>query len=87
MQSILSHVTEKSVNMYSILANLTQISNENQKPTATGEHFNLSVHSIYNMMMSVLEKVTLDSIVDRKIHESIFINKFETKHCGLNRKM
>jgi len=61
--------------------------NENQKPTATGEHFNLPGHSIDNMKVSILEKVSQDSITYRKIRESFYINKFETKHQGLNRKM
>ena len=61
--------------------------NEDQKPTATGEHFNMPGHSINNMKVSILEKVTQDSIAYRKIRESFYINKFETKHCGLNRKM
>ena len=55
--------------------------------TSTGEHFNLPNHSIANMNVSIVEKCCNDSKMYRKIRESFFINKFETKHLGLNRKM
>ena len=50
-----------------------RLTNENQKPTATGEHFYLSGHSINNMKVSILEKVTQDSIAYIKVHESFYI--------------
>ena len=56
-----------------------RLTNEDQKPTATEEHFNLPGHSINNMKVSILEKVNQDSIAYRKIRESFYITKFETK--------
>ena len=55
--------------------------------TSTGLHFNLPGHSIANMKISIVEKCFNDSKMYRKIRESFFINKFETKHLGLNKKL
>ena len=61
--------------------------NENIKQTAVGEHFNLPGHSTANMKVTVLEKCRQNSSLYRKARESFFINKFETKRLGLNKKM
>ena len=55
--------------------------------TSTSEHFNLPNHSISNVNISIIEKCSSNSNMYRKIRESFFINKFETKHLGLNRKV
>jgi hypothetical protein len=61
--------------------------NENLKQTAVAEHFNLPAHSSANMKVSVLEKCIQNSAMYRKCRESFFINRFETKHLGLNRRI
>jgi hypothetical protein len=61
--------------------------NENLNKTAVGEHFNLPGHSVANMKVSVIENCRQESAMYRKCRESFFINKFETKHLGLNRKI
>ena len=55
--------------------------------TSTGIHFNLPSHSIANMKICIIEKCFNDSDMYRKTRESFFINRFETKHLGMNRKM
>ena len=72
-----------------ILIDFTELQNVRSEncTTSTGEHFNLPNHSIANMNVSIVEKCCNDSKMYRKIRESFFINKFETKHLGLNRKM
>ena len=61
--------------------------NANQNQTTTGEHFNLPGHNISNMKISIIEKCIQDSAIYRKVRESFFINKFETKHNGLNKRI
>lgn len=60
--------------------------NENLNKTAVAEHFNLPGHSVANMKVSVIENCKQESTMYRKCRESFFINKFETKHLGLNRR-
>lgn len=54
--------------------------------TTVGEHFNLPGHSIANMKTCIIEKCLQNSRMYRSIRESFFINKFQTKYKGLNRK-
>ena len=53
---------------------------------ATGVHFNLPGHSIADMEVTILEKVLNKDSNFRKIRETFFIEKFNTKYKGLNRK-
>ena len=39
------------------------------------------------MKICIIEKCFNDSDMYRKTRESFFINRFETKHLGMNRKM
>lgn len=55
--------------------------------TPTGHHFNMPNHSLENMRIQVIEKCKENSRVYRKIREQRFINLFETRHKGLNKKM
>jgi peptide-methionine (R)-S-oxide reductase len=52
----------------------------------TGQHFNLPGHSIANMKATLLEKCEKNTATFRKLRESFFINKFDTKNKGLNKK-
>ena len=51
----------------------------------TGYHFNLPNHNISMMQISVLEKVWKSDNI-RKIRETMYISKFDSKHHGMNRK-
>ena len=53
---------------------------------ATGEHFNSRGHSLADMEFSVLETFKKGSHHLRKEREKYYINKFNTKHKGLNNK-
>ena len=52
----------------------------------TGKHFNLPGHNITMMQISILEKVWSSSDALRKERETMYINKFQSKYLGLNRK-
>ena len=52
---------------------------------ATGEHFNLPSHRLSDMRIRVLEKLQNNDPFFRKIRESMYINKFNTKIKGLNK--
>ena len=51
----------------------------------TGHHFNLPNHNISMMQISVLEKVWKSGNI-RKIRETMYISKFDSKQHGMNRK-
>ena len=53
----------------------------------TGKHFNLPGHTENNMKLAVIEKCRIESSNYRKTREAQFINLFDTKRNGLNRKM
>ena len=52
----------------------------------TGYHFNLAGHSISDMKVCIIEQCMYDSVIYRQTRESHFIDKFNTKYSGLNRK-
>ena len=52
----------------------------------TGSHFNLPGHDISMLQVSILEKCKLESKVYRETREEFFIQKFQTKFKGMNRK-
>ena len=54
--------------------------------TATGDDFNQRGHSQIDMSITILEKIHNRSDQYRKIRETMFISKFNTKHKGMNRK-
>ena len=59
----------------------------NQKlDQATGEHFNLPGHSLSDMKVTILEKLHSDDPNMRKIRESYYIKKLNTKYKGMNKK-
>ena len=64
---------------------LGYVRNKNLKEP-TGKHFNLPGHNITMMQISVLEKVWSSSDALRKERETMYINKFQSKYLGLNRK-
>ena len=53
---------------------------------STGYHFNLPGHNITMIQITVLEKIWSSSDTLRKERETMYINKFESKYLGLNRK-
>ena len=59
---------------------------QNHQDKITGAHFNLPGHSVSDMRISVLEKVFNPDPMIREQREKYFINKFEAKYKGMNRK-
>ena len=55
--------------------------------TATGAHFTLPGHSVSNMTVTILEQSKYNNDSYRKERETYFINKLNTFHSGLNKKM
>ena len=53
---------------------------------ATGHHFNQAAHSLSDMRVSVLEKVHSKDPHMRETRESIYINKLNTFHKGMNKR-
>ena len=53
---------------------------------ATGDHFNMKGHQISDMEISIIEKLHNKSDMFRKQREKMFIEKFNTKHRGMNQK-
>ena len=53
----------------------------------TGAHFNLPGHSVANLTVTILEKVKKKCDLYRKQRESYFIQKLNTFHEGLNRRL
>ena len=53
---------------------------------ATGLHFNLPGHSLGNMTMTILEKVTKKDDMYRKERETHLIRKFNTFYHGINQQ-
>ena len=54
---------------------------------ATGAHFNLPGHNIDQMTFSVLEKISNNNPQYRKARESHYIEQFNLKYAGINRKI
>ena len=54
---------------------------------ATGHHFNLPGHKIHHMEITILEKIHSKNEKVRKTRESMFIEHFNTKYKGINRKL
>ena len=52
---------------------------------ATGEHFNLPGHQLSDMRVTVLEKIRNNTLY-RKQREQMWIQNFNTKYRGLNKK-
>ena len=52
---------------------------------ATGQHFNLPGHQLSDMEVTILEKVRNNEQY-RKQREQMWIERFNTKYKGLNRK-
>ena len=61
------------------------VANQHQHK-ATGHHFNTKGHKIHNMKVTIIEKVRNLDPQFRKARETMFIEKFNTKYKGLNRK-
>ena len=53
---------------------------------STGEHFNKPGHTMADMKVTIPEKVRSQDPQLRKVRESLFIQKFNTKYKGLNKK-
>ena len=53
---------------------------------ATGFHFNQKGHSISDMYITIIEKVHNKQEKFRQEREKMYINKFNTKYKGMNRK-
>ena len=52
---------------------------------ATGQHFNLPGHSNSDMQVTIVEKVYNHDEFFRKRRESYYIQRFNSKHKGINR--
>ena len=61
--------------------------NCNQLEKSTGEHFNQPGHKLSDMNVTVLEKVHSKDPFMRKVRESHFIKKMNTKYKGMNKKL
>ena len=59
---------------------------KSQTNKATGEHFNLPGHKVSDMEVTILEKIWNEDPQYRKQREQMWIEKFNTKYKGLNRK-
>ena len=53
----------------------------------TGAHFNEKGHSISDMTITIVEKVHSSRDQFRKQRESMFIDNFNTKYKGMNKKI
>ena len=53
----------------------------------TGFHFNQSGHNVSMLNVIILEKCKYNSKIYRESREEHFINLFETKYKGMNRKL
>ena len=58
----------------------------NEKNTATGDHYNLPGHSVSDLTVTILEKVKKNCRLYRKERERYLINKFNTYYQGINRQ-
>ena len=56
------------------------------KHKATGEHFNLPGHRLADMEVTIIEKIFNEDLKFRKQKEQMWIETFNTKYKGLNRK-
>ena len=53
---------------------------------ATGRHFNLPGHQKSHMSITVLESINTDDQAYRKRRESEYIQQFNLKYKGMNRR-
>ena len=53
---------------------------------ATGEHFNLSGHSMAHMKVTILKKVKSQGELYRKERELFHIKRFDTFYRGIKKK-
>ena len=53
---------------------------------ATGEHYNLPGHQMADMQVIILEKIFNTDPQFRKTREKMWIERFNTKYKGLNKK-
>ena len=53
---------------------------------ATGDHFNQKGHKVSDMEITIVEKVYSNDELFRREREKMYINKFNTKYKGINRK-
>ena len=59
---------------------------QNLQDKATGFHFNQPGHSTSDMRITIIEKVFSKDVILREQREQYYINKFEAKSRGMNRK-
>ena len=52
----------------------------------TGEHFNKPGHQIADMKITILEKLKSSDAQLRKTRETFYIQRFNTKYKGMNKK-
>ena len=53
----------------------------------TGAHFNLPGHSVANLTVTILEKVKNKCAIYRKERERFYIQKLNTLHEGMNKRL
>ena len=52
----------------------------------TGEHFNKPGHQMADMRITILERLKSSDPQIRKTRESLYIQRFNTKYRGMNKK-
>ena len=52
---------------------------------ATGDHFNLDGHFIYDLKVTVIEKLHKTDRATREVRESMYIQDFHTELEGMNK--
>ena len=60
--------------------------NNNDQRQATGRHFNSDAHLLSDMTITVLESINTQDEAYRKRRESHWIQEFNLKYKGMNRK-
>ena len=53
---------------------------------STGEHFNTPGHNMADMQVTILEQLFNSDPQFRKTREKMYIERFNTKYKGLNKK-
>lgn len=59
----------------------------NQVDQPIGKHFNLPGHNLNDLKVQIIEKCKSSSDMYRKVKESEYIEKFNSKHAGLNKRL
>ena len=86
IDQIRTHPSSVSIGGNHLLLLLVSIDFVNHPDKVTGAHFNLPGHSVSDMKITVVEKVFNPDPMIREQREKYYINKFQAKYKGMNRK-